>query len=47
LPGKDDSIAADRAADLLAAGVVVLLIVNVRNARDLLLTMARRRNQPP
>jgi hypothetical protein len=35
------------AADVLASGVVVLLIVNVRNAWDLLLAMARRRNQPP
>ena len=36
-----------RAADVLASGVLVLLIVNVRNAWDLLLVMARRRNQPP
>jgi len=36
-----------RAADVLATGVMVLLIVNVRNAWDLLLVMARRRNQPP
>jgi hypothetical protein len=36
-----------RAADVLASGVMVLLIVNVRNAWDLLLVMARRRSQPP
>jgi hypothetical protein len=36
-----------RAADVLATGVMVLLVVNVRNAWDLLLVMARRRSQPP
>jgi hypothetical protein len=35
------------AADVLATGVLVLLIVNVRNAWDLLLVMARRRNPSP
>jgi hypothetical protein len=40
-------VGSGRAADVLATGVVVLLIVNVRNAWDLLLAMARRRNQPP
>ena len=40
-------VGSERAADVLAMGVVVLLIVNVRNAWDLLLAMARRRNQPP
>jgi hypothetical protein len=36
-----------RAADVMAVGVVVLLIVNVRNAWDLLLAMARRQYRPP
>jgi hypothetical protein len=40
-------VGSGRAADVLASGVMVLLIVNVRNAWDLLLVMARRRNQPP
>ena len=40
-------VGSGRAADLLASGVMVLLIINVRNAWDLLLVMARRRNQPP
>jgi len=40
-------VGSGRAADVLASGVLVLLIVNVRNAWDLLLVMARRRNQPP
>jgi len=40
-------VGSGRAADVLAIGVVVLLIVNVRNAWDLLLAMARRRNQAP
>ena len=40
-------VGSGRAADVLATGVVVLLIVNVRNAWDLLLAMARRRSQPP
>jgi hypothetical protein len=40
-------VGSGQAADVLAIGVVVLLIVNVRNAWDLLLVMARRRNQPP
>jgi hypothetical protein len=40
-------IGSARAADVLASGVMVLLIVNVRNAWDLLLVMARRRSQPP
>jgi hypothetical protein len=35
----------ERAADLLAAAVVLLLMVNVRNAWDLLLAMARRQAQ--
>jgi hypothetical protein len=34
-----------RAADVMASGVVLLLIVNVRNAWDLLLAMARRQNR--
>ena len=34
-----------RAADVLASGIILLLIVNVRNAWDLLLAMARRRSQ--
>jgi hypothetical protein len=40
-------VGSGRAADVLASGVMVLLIVNVRNAWDLLLVMARRRGQPP
>jgi hypothetical protein len=40
-------VGSGRAADVLASGVLVLLIINVRNAWDLLLVMARRRNQPP
>ena len=40
-------VGSGRAADVLAIGVGVLLIVNVRNAWDLLLAMARRRSQPP
>ena len=35
----------DHAADTLAAGAVMLLLINVRNAWDLLLAMARRLNQ--
>jgi hypothetical protein len=36
---------ADRAAEVLAAGALMLLVVNVRNAWDLLLAMARRQSQ--
>ena len=35
----------ERAADVLAAAVLLLLTVNIRNAWDLLLAMARRRSQ--
>jgi len=35
----------ERAADVLAAAVLLLLTVNMRNAWDLLLAMARRRSQ--
>jgi len=35
----------ERAADVLAVAVLLLLIVNIRNAWDLLLAMARRRSQ--
>ena len=38
-------IGSESAADVLASGVILLLIVNVRNAWDLLLAMARRRSQ--
>ena len=40
------SIGADEAAYLLASGAMLLLIINVRNAWDLLLAMARQRRQP-
>ena len=40
------SIEAEEAAYLLASGAMLLLIINVRNAWDLLLAMARRRGQP-
>jgi hypothetical protein len=40
------SIGADEAAYLLASGAMLLLIINVRNAWDLLLAMARQRSQP-
>jgi hypothetical protein len=36
----------DLAAYLLAAGAMVLLVINIRNAWDLLLAMARQRSQP-
>jgi len=38
-------VGSETAADVLASGIILLLIVNVRNAWDLLLAMARRRSQ--
>jgi hypothetical protein len=40
------SIGADETAYLMASGAMLLLIINVRNAWDLLLAMARQRSLP-